>query len=140
MNELQRVFSQVTALRHHHGDRIADIPDFSGRDRRLLGALQPRDHAGSHRNRLQPRHIGAGKDPDDPWQFQSRCRIDPGDAGVGVGAAQNRCVHHAGAMNIADKFSDAAEKSEVFLAFNSRSNVGHDSFRRPASISPGLLN
>jgi hypothetical protein len=36
-----------------------------------------------------------------------------------VDASQNSGVHHAGAMDIADEFSDATQKPEIFFAFNS---------------------
>jgi hypothetical protein len=45
-----------------------------------------------------------------------------------VRAAQNRGMHHPGAVNIADIFADAAQKPHVFFPFNSRADVGHGLF------------
>jgi hypothetical protein len=35
-------------------------------------------------------------------------------------------MHHAGAVNIADVFADAAQKPHVFFPLNSRTDVGHE--------------
>jgi hypothetical protein len=38
---------------------------------------------------------------------------------VGVGAAKNRRVHHAGAVDVAYVFADTAQKPQIFFASNS---------------------
>ena len=65
------------------------------------------------------RHVGGRQDADDAGEFQRGSRIDFDDARMRVRAAQNRRMHHAGAVNIADVFADAAQKPHVFFALNS---------------------
>ncbi len=119
VDQLQRILGDVAVLRDDHGDRIADVADFVRCQRCLLRALQAGYDSGAHGNGFHSRHIGRGQDAEDAGQFQRRRRIDFDDARVGVGAAQNRGVRHAGAVNIADVLADAAQKPDVFFALHS---------------------
>ena len=115
VDQFERVLSDITILRDDHGDGVADVADFRGRNRRLLRALQAGNNSGAHRNGFQSRHVGGRQDADDAGEFQRSRRIYFDDARMRVRAPQNRGMHHAGAVNIADIFADAAQKPHVFF-------------------------
>ena len=65
------------------------------------------------------RHVRGGENADHARKFNRLSAVYLDDPRMRVGAAQNSGVHHPGAMNIADEFSNSAQKPKVFFALNS---------------------
>ena len=102
LNQFQRILRLVAVLRHHHGHRVAHI-------------AHPVNGNGGVGNRLQIR-VGDGPGAGNGVQNAGRVRpgidgkhagrafggvgIDAPDAGVSVGAAQNRRVDHSRQLDV----------------------------------------
>src|SRR6266513_2211760 len=122
----------AAALRDDHRDDLADVARAvaaEGELRRLAeverdGGGEARRRGAEERQRLQPaREVGVREDGGDPGQRLRRRGVDPRDAGVGVGRADERRVKHGGERHVVDEPALAAQKPRVLAPLHRRAEV-----------------
>src|SRR5947209_7023728 len=77
----------------------------------IIGGAQVRDHG-----RKDPSQIGAREDGDDSLHGASGIHVDPADAPVGDGRAQDSQMKRSGDPDIVNVASPARQKSRVLAA------------------------
>ena len=117
----QGILGEVTALREHHGERLADMADFVLGERHLRALVEDRALDRRRRNEKRTgRPIGAevsgGIDGDDTVAGAGGGNIDRTDAGVRDVAAQERGVQHPGQFDVVDEQRLAAEQARILVA------------------------
>ena len=118
LDGLERVACRGGRLGDHHRHAVADVADLVDRERvvgRVLHVLGDRPGAG-HRAGPRVHEVGAGVGGDDAGQRQGGLHVDRGDAGVGVGAAQDRHVQRARDVEVVGEAGLAGEQGRVLPA------------------------
>ncbi len=119
-DELGRVLGGVAALRHHHGDRLADVTHLVGGKERLLRIVQLVAHVGlplgrqrelgiRHR-RQQLQKLGAAHHQGNAGRGGGGGRVHRPDAGVRHRTAHEGHVEHAGEDQIRHVLALAGEE------------------------------
>ncbi len=127
LDQLGGVGGGVAALGHHHRHSVADVAHgVDGEDRMGWGlqvGQQPshRDHAAG----LALLDVLAGEDRHHPRRGRRLVGFDPGDAGVGVRAAHDDRVQHAGQDQVVGVLAAAGDQSGVFPALDRGSEHAH---------------
>ncbi len=114
---LQRILGGAGALRHHNGDRFADIAHLIVGDHRLLIGLERRQQFLPHRDDRDLAEVGGREHGPHTRTCQRRPRIDGADAAMRRRAAQNDGVQGVG-RNIVDELSASAQEAQVFQALD----------------------
>ena len=113
-DQLQRVLGEIAALGHHQRHRLADEA-YTARRERPVGARM--DESGvlvqQRHGRVGGAQILVGEHRVDAAERQRRVRIDAGEAGLGVGAAQHRRVGHVGQADVVDEAGAPGEQPRV---------------------------
>jgi hypothetical protein len=131
-----RVLGDVPARRRHRGHRLAGEADALDRDRVLGHGL-----GAEGRHRLDElRGLGAGQHGHDARQRLRPRRVDRADARVGVRAAQDRRVEHAGHRHVADEGRAAGQQLRVLLARDAAPDPAEVLERRRVGTAHGLLD
>ena len=115
---LQRVFGCFGCAGDDGCDDFADMPRAPHREGEMAVMLQRVIAAGDRHGLVFIAQIFAGHDGDDVRARHSSRRVDAQDLGVGVGAAQECHMAHAGQLDIADVFAGAGDKARVLFAFD----------------------
>ena len=131
------VLSQITAIGHHHRDRLADVPHLVFGERHLRAGVE--DHARHRRRRHQQRprlpvvaQVGGGVDGDDARTGARRRDIHRAEPPVRVDAADERHVQHPGQLHVVDEQRPAGQQSGVFVAGDATTEIRrHGRGRRP---------
>jgi len=112
----------LVGLRHHEGNRIADMPHFALRERRvrrllhrksILAGDAPTAGKAADPRRLQ---IFAGKDRENARHRECRRSVNRLDGCMCMGRTNERANGHVGTLDISDVVAAAGEKTPVFLA------------------------
>ncbi len=111
VDQLQGVARRVGVLRHHERD-LLPLEAHLVRGQHGLRVLRQRGHPGQ----VQPRQGLAGDDRPDLRMRLSRARVDGDDAGVGMRAAQDGAVQHAGQPHVVGVVAAPPDEARVLLA------------------------
>ena len=111
VDQLDRVACRVVVLGDDERDLLTVEAHLVGGEHRL-GVVRQRRHP------RQPERVedGAGDDGLDLRVGLGGRRVDRDDPGVGVRAAQDRAVQHAGQVDVVDVVAPAAQEPDVLLA------------------------
>ena len=129
------VLGRVPALGDDQRHRLPHIPDGGGRQG-LLGLVVDQRRVGDEPGERaaevaqigvrQHRHHGAGG--------PRAARVDPHDAGVGMGAAKHRRVRQAREVDVIDEQAAAAQQRRILVAGDARARVACAHRRKAPSM------
>ena len=135
VHEIERVLGRVPALGDDQRHRFPHIPDGGGRQG-LLGLVMDQRRVGDEPGERaaevaqigvrQHRHHGAGG--------PRAARVDPHDAGVGMGAAKHRRVRQAREVDVIDEQAAAAQQRRILVAGDARARVACAHRRKAPSM------
>ena len=115
----RRVLGEMAAVRHHHGDGLADVADLVAGERDLRARRLDRRIGHQHRDLAggdARRHVVGGEHRVDAGHGASRRAVDAADAGVAMGAADEGRVQRAGQAHVVDELTSPGEERGVFEA------------------------
>lgn len=114
LDQAKRVFRDIARFRHHHGHRLADMPDLLDGDAML-----------DDRRRAEGRHRPGpvGKFPARQHQKHPGKRlglrgVDRKDAGMGMRAWQDRRMGHARQVQVIGEPAPARQQAQILAALD----------------------
>jgi hypothetical protein len=123
-----RILGQIAAVGHYDGDRLAHKAGFVfGEAIRHIGLLDRRArHQERHGLPLhRGRQIREGKDRVHARKRKRRALVEPADAGMGMRAAQNHRVEHAGQLDVVHKAAASGQEVRILLALDAGAEPSH---------------
>ena len=131
LDRLQRILGGAGAVRHDHGDRLADIAHLVAGDDRLLIGRERRQQLLPHGDDRDLADIGCGDDRMHAGPRQCGARIDRADAPMRDRAAQDDGVQNVFAGDVVDELAAAAQEAQVFKTLD---RAAHEGIRRALMI------
>ncbi len=123
VHQPDRVGGDVALRSDDGGDFLSLVDDaVDGQDHLLVR------HQGRHPGQASGVQVTAGDDGQHAWQRQGRLGVDIGDPGVGVRAADDIEVQHAGQFHVVDVGALAADEARVLLALDAVTHALDGSF------------
>ena len=113
--QIEGVLGDVPGVGHHSRHRFAHVPGLAGREGRSVGLLlsgQPPDG----RERPDACEVVGCQHAVDSVESLGRRRVDPVDAGVGEGTAEDGHVEGARRLDIGDEAAPATDEGGVLPA------------------------
>ena len=123
-DEIEGVVGDVGVLGHHRGHAVADVAHPVHGQHAVWGnvVLHAAGREGARERVDRIAQIGAGDHVDHAGEGPRRGSVDVVDAGVGVGAAQDGHVRHAGELDVVEVLAVACDQARVFLALDARAD------------------
>ena len=118
LDERGCVFGDVARIGDDQRHRLADMADFSERDRALLDRRI--GEAGKEPGLL--RRLLAGDHGDNSGQRLGRALVDRPDARMRVRAAQRRRMRHIGQHDVVDEAAAPGQEARILLAQHARAD------------------
>ena len=115
----RRVLRQMPAVRHHHGDGLADVADLVAGERDLRARRPDRRIGHQHRDLAggdARRHVAGGQHGMDARHGAGRRAVDAADAGVAMRAADEGRVQCARQVHVIDELAPPGQERGVFEA------------------------
>ena len=117
VDQVERIFRDVTVVGHHERNRFADVAHAVVRERVLQVAIESIERCQPDRYRLRDRgDVGPGVDGNHAGQGECTRGIDAEDAGMRMRAAHHDGMQLARTLQVIDEGRAAGQEARILLA------------------------